>query len=149
MKVKELQSLIRESVQKTLVTKYQYLTESWGSSNEAGYDQYGEHAEVPTDPSWFDTLSGTDDSNPQPRRGDPEVRRYLELFKGILRKSKKSGKVLTRRHFSDLIHDFSFDRGIDFDSAWEIAHMALEELQDNKMLESSSKQKRLVKKKGK
>lgn len=104
---------------------------------EAGYDQYGEHTEVPTDPNWFDTLSGTDTSNPQPRKGDPEVRKYIDRFKEVLKQYKKHNRArLDNYVFNTLIDDFVEDNMISHDSAWEIAHMALEELQDEKLLES-------------
>jgi hypothetical protein len=49
--------------------------------------------------------------------------------------------------FHNLIDDFSYEKDLDSDTAWEIAHIALEELQDANLLESLCKTRRPAKRK--
>jgi hypothetical protein len=103
--------------------------------------------EVPTDPSWFDTVTSTDSSNYSDKKINKnrrDTRMYIEMFKDVLKANR--GK-LRMDDFHNLIDDFSYEKDLDSDTAWEIAHIALEELQDANLLESLCKTRRPAKRK--
>lgn len=110
--------------------------------NETMFAEAMSNLEVPTDPSWFDTVTSTDSSNYSDKKINKnrrDTRMYIEMFKDVLKANR--GK-LRMDDFHILIDDFSYEKDLDSDTAWEIAHIALEELQDANLLESVFKEKR-------
>lgn len=91
-----------------------------------------ESREVPTDPSWFDTQSDTEMFSREPKTNSPEARKIIDAFKRKILVLKKTGQKFDNKALSRLVQD----QPVDFDTAWELAHVAIEELRDEKLFES-------------
>jgi len=104
-------------------------------------------SEIPTDPNWFDTVTGTDSSNPPPTPGfnkkHIETKKHIEMFKNILKAHRAK---LNQDNFHFLVDDYADEHHLNFDMAWEIAQVALDELQDANLLESFAKTRKPRKK---
>lgn len=114
MKVFELKRLIHEAVKKTL----------------------RENMEVSTDPSWFDSQSDHDLDSREPKRNNPESRKIIDLFKKRILNLHKTGKRLNKDSLSALVQDVEHHGLMPFDALWDLAHVAIEELQDTGLYES-------------
>jgi hypothetical protein len=117
--------------------------------NETMFAEAMSNLEVPTDPNWFDTVASTDSSEfqgsgPKINKNRTGTRVYIEMFKDVLKANRNK---LRLDNFDQLVDDFSYEKDLDSDTAWEIAHIALEELQDANLLESLFKTKRPAKRK--
>jgi len=96
-----------------------------------------EHQEIPTDPAWFDTQSDTEMHSREPKRDNPESRKFIEKMKRIiLHYHKETGKKITEDSLSDLVQQFSHYELIPDDVVWDLAHAAIDELQDKGLFES-------------
>lgn len=107
--------------------------------------------EIPTDPGWFDTQTDTEMHSREPRRDHPTSRHMIDLLKKMIlvyqkRQNRKINKYDLNwivQHVSD--HDH-YSQPLPDDVVWDLAHVAVEELQDKGLFESFSSRPR--KKKG-